>query len=414
MAGYAMAISQRYSQLASCILALAAALVAESARAACPIGSKIDIDHDLPGSGYSETGGNWTSWSWPCNGPGYRYLSHTVGDGSRKGKAIWKPAIKVAGTYRVRTAYRATENRTKDADYYVYDDKGASKHHVENQFGNACKWVDLGTFYCKPGGSCRVVLDGTDDSHSDCADRTRYELISCGTSSGTGGTTGSGGTSATGCGGISKNPSFELCSSTATTCAGVYTNGGGCQAFCAAAGMTCKARFGGEPGCQKEPHNPIPCSADNTHQSDWCECVAPPASGGTGGGGVKGGGGSSASSGAGTSGSGASAGTAGDEGNPAQGGQGGVANAGSSGVWGGGGQAPIGAVGGDGGHSIHPPAGAEEPFEGEVSCRAATPAGNTPMGPAWLVALSAGLLGMRRKVRQTLGAMHRGRLGRIV
>ncbi len=46
----------------------------------------------LAGSGYSETSNNWTTWATaPCNGAGYRYLSHTVGDGSRRGKAIWKP-----------------------------------------------------------------------------------------------------------------------------------------------------------------------------------------------------------------------------------------------------------------------------------------------------------------------------------
>jgi hypothetical protein len=51
----------------------------------------------------------------------------------------------------------------------------------------------------------------------------------------------------------------------------VYTNGAGCIAYCAAAGLVCVARFGGEPNCQKEA-TVIPCNENNTHMSDWCEC----------------------------------------------------------------------------------------------------------------------------------------------
>jgi hypothetical protein len=68
------------------------------------------------------------------------------------------------------------------------------------------------------------------------------------------------------------NAAWEVCESGPSFCAGVFNDGAGCGAFCAPVGLPCTARFGGEPGCQKEPQNPIPCAAQNGHQSDWCEC----------------------------------------------------------------------------------------------------------------------------------------------
>jgi len=68
------------------------------------------------------------------------------------------------------------------------------------------------------------------------------------------------------------NPAWEVCETGSQFCAGSYTDGAGCQAYCAAAGMVCVARYGGEPGCQKEANYPIPCNESNTHLSDWCEC----------------------------------------------------------------------------------------------------------------------------------------------
>jgi len=55
----------------------------------------------------------------------------------------------------------------------------------------------------------------------------------------------------------------------------VFADGAGCTAYCAAAGMVCARRYGGEPGCQKEPQNVLTCGANNGHQSDWCECEFP-------------------------------------------------------------------------------------------------------------------------------------------
>ena len=93
-------------------LVLTVVALAGTARAACPVGTVISVDNDTPGSGYSEVKpANWvTNTVNACKGS-YRYLSLYAGDGTRKGKAIWQPAIAVAGTYEVTTSFRATPKR---------------------------------------------------------------------------------------------------------------------------------------------------------------------------------------------------------------------------------------------------------------------------------------------------------------
>ncbi len=268
----------------------------------------VHVDNDVPGSGYTETNGfNWASRpTGACSGT-YRYLSHDKqvapnNDGTRKGKANWKPKITVTGNYEVTISYRATVNRTKDADYIVHDDKGGETHQVIDQAHTGdCTYVKLGTFYCKAGGDCRVELDGTDDGQSDAADVTSFKLVNCDDPPPPGV-----------CAGIAANSAYEVCEQTATSCAGVSADGSGCEAYCAAAGMVCTASFGGEPGCQKEANNPLPCDPPSGNQSDWCDCELAPATGGGGSGGFPMGAGgaavSSAGGAAGTPDGGASAG----------------------------------------------------------------------------------------------------------
>jgi len=74
------------------------------------------------------------------------------------------------------------------------------------------------------------------------------------------------------CSGIDNHPTFELCDSGPDYCAGVFTNGEGCGTFCAAAGLLCSARYGGDTGCVQEPQNVLSCGDNNGHLSDWCEC----------------------------------------------------------------------------------------------------------------------------------------------
>lgn len=256
---------------------------APGAHAACPVGLKLSVDNDTAGSGYSEVKPeNWVSHNVDaCKGT-YRYLSAYVGDGTRKGKAIWQPKITTAGMYEVTTGYRASTNRTNDADYTLFDDLGGSqKMSVDQTKGSGCTKAVIGTAYCSVGGSCRLVLDG-DDGKSDAADETTFVLKSCDASD-----AGSGGP----CDGIKAIASYELCTETPTTCAGLFNDASGCTAYCAAAGMICTARFGAAPGCVKEANAPIPCGANNAHGSDWCECTLPAGSGGaTGSGGTSTGG----------------------------------------------------------------------------------------------------------------------------
>ena len=159
-------------------LSAAGLLTADSARAACPKVS-ITVDNDSAGSGYSEESSNWESWSTnACKGT-YRYLSKHIGDGSSKGKAIWKPKITVAGTYAVKTGWRGSSNRTDSADYTLFGDDGKSTHKVVDQhLGDACAYTSMGTTRCTPGGGCRLELVGN-DGESACADVTTFDLVAC-------------------------------------------------------------------------------------------------------------------------------------------------------------------------------------------------------------------------------------------
>lgn len=250
-------------------LGLGATLLAgaELARA-CPLGTVITVDNDTPGSGYSEVKPeNWVSHVVDACQGSYRYLSHTVGDGTRIGQAIWTPGVTISGVYEVVTSFRATVNRTDDADYVLYDDLGGQKHQsLSQKFDGGCTKESLGSVYCAAGGNCRLVLDG-DDGESAAADVTTFTLVGCDAPD----------ASAPGpCDPIAHHAGWELCESSATSCAGVFTDGSGCAALCAAAGMQCIGSFGGEPGCAKEPSNPLPCEGAG-HASDWCECALPPA-----------------------------------------------------------------------------------------------------------------------------------------
>jgi hypothetical protein len=255
--------------LAACIVTFLPAAGA----AQCPAGLTAKVDNDIPGSGYSEIKPeNWTDWATDACYKVYRYLTQHQGDGTRKGKAIWKPAITVAGNYEVVTSFRGSTNRGTDVDYFAYGDDGATIHKKVNQQAvSGCQYVTLGTIFCAVGGECRAVLDGN-DGQSAAADITTFTLKNCGSPQ-DGGTPDAGGGP---CAAIASTPGFEVCEATDSTCAGVFTNGAGCTAYCAAAGMVCAARFGGEPGCSKEPENPLSCDDNNGHQSDWCECTFPP------------------------------------------------------------------------------------------------------------------------------------------
>jgi len=358
------------------LLLTAVVALAPTARAACPVGQKVSVDNDTPGSGYSEVKPeNWVSHSVEACKGNYRYLSAYVGDGTRKGKAVWQPKITTAGLYEVTTSFRASVNRTNDADYTLFDDKGGSqKKSVDQTKGSGCTKVVIGTAWCAVGGSCRLLLDG-DDGKSDAADETVFVLKSCDPTADAG---------APGpCEGIKAKSAYEVCEETATTCSGVYNDGSGCTAYCAAAGMVCTARFGAGAGCSKEPQSPFACGVSNGHQSNWCDCAFPPGSGGAGGGGGSPSGGG-ADGGAGSPNGGGS----GSGGAPSGGSAG--AEAGNSSWLGTG--ATLGAV--DGGSNVK---GGTSEQEGGCGCRA--PASPARELSAAIVAFAAALLAARRRTR---------------
>jgi hypothetical protein len=246
-------------------------LASRAASAQCPK-LTVQVDYDIPGSGYSEVKPeNWeTNTTYACY-KAYRSLTQHAGDGTRKGKAIWRPAIPRSGWWQVDTSWRQSDNRGTDADYFFRDDLGKQTHKVVDQRneGSGCSHKDMGTFWCKAGGGCELVLDG-DDGQSYAADITTFTLVQCDDAPDAGPDAGPGP-----CAPIAAHTSWELCAESATSCAGVFNDGAGCKALCAAAGMVCTARFGASSPCKKEPQTPIPCEASNGHQSDWCECAYP-------------------------------------------------------------------------------------------------------------------------------------------
>ena len=142
-------------------------------------------DQDGAGAGFTTTGNDWTTWGMLGYGldgadTEYHYLSHTVGGNDRVGTATWTPTIPTAGTYAISTWFRRTENRTDDADHFIYDGAGGVTHiSLDQQGEGASGWVDLGQHWCAEGvGGCYVVLDGTDDNQSDEANAIQYVLVS--------------------------------------------------------------------------------------------------------------------------------------------------------------------------------------------------------------------------------------------
>ncbi len=66
---------------------------------------------------------------------------------------------------------------------------------------------------------------------------------------------------------------FEVCSSSATSCAAVFTKAEGCAEVCAAAGLTCSAVYeNATDGCAADMSRPALSCAGTGHDSDYCVC----------------------------------------------------------------------------------------------------------------------------------------------
>ncbi|MBK8260379.1 MAG: hypothetical protein IPK80_03470 [Nannocystis sp.] len=80
------------------------------------------------------------------------------------------------------------------------------------------------------------------------------------------------------CGAIAATPGWQLCASDVGTCEGVFTDGAGCQAMCAAVGMTCAEVYEDLDGaCAPDlDRPPLGCDPPSGHKSDYCVCVSDP------------------------------------------------------------------------------------------------------------------------------------------
>jgi len=161
----------------SIVMALSASLaVSVSAAHAQTWEQWIDFGYE----GYSETGNSWRSYEYPGAHDGaYRYLSHYSYSRPRKGTATWKTKpLPYHGIYEVKIVYRASENRTPEANYFVVKDRnGNLEEHVISQKGSGVDTKVLGRYEYSKGQQPYVLLDGTDDDYSDCADAAHFRLI---------------------------------------------------------------------------------------------------------------------------------------------------------------------------------------------------------------------------------------------
>ena len=134
---------------------------------------------DFGDPGYVERGSTWRTY---VNGQShrgsYRYLSHFNYTRRRVGTATWTTVAPYSGTYRVSISFRRTENRSPDANYFVTNNSGELDEFVINQSGHLeFVWAELGLYHYRKGQTIKVLLDGTDDTYSDCADATKWTLV---------------------------------------------------------------------------------------------------------------------------------------------------------------------------------------------------------------------------------------------
>lgn len=131
--------------------------------------------------------GAWNSRAWPtCLNGEYRFLTVEL-DRQRRGIAFWSVRIPQNGWYKLETSYRASENRTNDADYAVYVNRTTAEAEnmvkpvyartINQTQGSSTPWVDLGTYCLKKDDISMIVLDGRDDSQSDSADASRWTFV---------------------------------------------------------------------------------------------------------------------------------------------------------------------------------------------------------------------------------------------
>src|SRR5688572_13300189 len=120
------------------------------------------------------------------------------------------------------------------------------------------------------------------------------------------------------CSPIENHAGWTLCGSSETSCTAVFTDGAGCAAVCAEAGLSCDEVWENvDDQCAADSSlAELSCDPASGHQSDYCVCVGegqPVGTGGSGSGGAgSGGAGSGGAVGTGGAGSGGSGGISGN------------------------------------------------------------------------------------------------------
>lgn len=92
------------------------------------------------------TGPGWQDWGFiGLVGNKYQYITMFEEDGSEVARFF--PTITQPGMYEVWVSYRASENRTEAAPFYVYTDSNVTYKFIINQHGNHPESAKLGTFF---------------------------------------------------------------------------------------------------------------------------------------------------------------------------------------------------------------------------------------------------------------------------
>jgi len=134
--------------------------------------------------GYSETGETWRNYPYPGAHDGhYRYQSRYADVGRsvhRYGTATFTAdPLPFHGIYQVGITFRASENRTSNAEFVVVKDQnGNLQEHRVNQLGDGMDSQTLGLYeYAKGQRPYVKLVDNANDTDSDCVDAAYFKLV---------------------------------------------------------------------------------------------------------------------------------------------------------------------------------------------------------------------------------------------
>jgi hypothetical protein len=112
-------------------------------------------DNDAGAPGYTETGSWTTSASSGYNGGGYRFVG--TNPTLETATATWTIPVTKPGLYPVFAWFRASSNRTPQANYRV-EHTGGTSTVVVDQTRDNLTWAHLGNFWFDPAAPARITL----------------------------------------------------------------------------------------------------------------------------------------------------------------------------------------------------------------------------------------------------------------